>query len=101
MSKIKSKSLIFDESDMTDIKEFNVYYCLSIEELTYDTPKVVIPVVSGQTAYEVTLPTLIPAITEGEYKLGVAAVDTSENISDINVMTSFFDFAPPKAPTWR
>lgn len=100
MSKIVSKKLWFDEADMTGVVSFYVYYARSPEVITYETPHVTIPALPGQTAYEVDLPVMVP-VGEGSYNLGVAAVDEAGNISDIDVMASFFDFTAPTAPKWR
>jgi hypothetical protein len=100
MAKIISKKLIFDELDMSGVASFNIYYAKTPEVITYETPFVTMPMVAGQTAYEVNIPAMVPVL-EGEYNLGIAAVDGSGNISDIDVLTSFFDFTPPAAPKWR
>jgi hypothetical protein len=100
MSKITSKKYIFDELDLTDVVSFNVYYLKDSIDITYDTPFVSIPVVAGQTAYEVDIPSMVP-IGEGTYSMGVAAVDDAGNISDIDIMSDFFDFTAPSAPKWR
>jgi hypothetical protein len=100
MAKIVSKKLWFDQLDMTDVKFFNIYYVKAPTPVTYDTPKVVITAVPGQTAYEVDVPLMVP-IGEGTYNLGVSAVDSGGNISDIDVMTRPFDFTAPVAPKWR
>lgn len=100
MAKIVSKKLWFDMTNMTDIAFFNIYYVLAPAAITYDSPKVVVTAIPTQTAYEVDVPLMVP-IGEGTYNLGVAAVDTAGNISDIDVMTRPFDFTAPGAPKWR
>lgn len=100
MSKIVSKTLWFDEVDPTDIKYYNVYFVKVPESITYDSPKIVMTAVATQTAYQVDIPAMVP-LGEGTYNLGVAAVDSAGNISDIDVMTSPFDFTAPPAPKWR
>lgn len=100
MSKIGSRKLWFDQADMTDVVSFNIYYCQAPAVVGYETPRVVVPAVPGQAAYSVDLPTMVP-IAEGNYNLGVAAVDSAGNISDIDVMSSFFDFTAPAKPKWR
>ena len=98
MAKIKKVTITFDEVDMTGVMKFKVYYdIVALNELS---PFVEIPAVSGQTAYPVEFPTMIP-IGEGTYNLGVVAVDEAGNESDMDVMSSFFDFTPPGKPTWR
>ena len=98
MSKLVTKTLQFDADGIEGIKGFNVYYCKEVEgPLNYEKPFVFIPVVVGKTAYSLVLPGTT-GMTDGSYILGVAAVDTEGNISDISAVTYFFDFTPPKKP---
>ena len=98
--KIVSTTLFFDESDLAGVKEFYVYYEDFPTTVTYDSPKLVIPAVIGQTAYPVRFPADI-SLDEGSHNLGVAAADDAGNISDIDVMTYFFDQTAPQKPVWR
>jgi hypothetical protein len=101
MSKIISKTLMFDAPEvMTDVAAFNVFF--SKDALTYDSPSVNIPAVSGQEEYAVTIPGPGIIITEGTYNIGVAAVDAAGNQSDIEQISFPFDLtAPPKPENLR
>ena len=98
MAKIKKVVLTFDEADLTDVVEFRVFY--DQNSITESSPFVTIPVVAGQTAYVLELPTAVP-VTEGTFNLGVIAVDDAGNESDMDVLTRFFDFVAPAKPKWR
>lgn len=98
MAKIKKVTVTFDESELTDVAGFKVYY--DRESISEASPFLTVAVIPAQTAYNLELPTAIP-ITDGTYNLGVVAVDNAGNESDMDVMTRFFDFTPPKKPVWR
>jgi hypothetical protein len=98
MAKIKKVTLTFDEADLTGVAGFRIYY--DTAPIGDTSPFVAIPMVLGQTAYDVILPTVIP-LTDGTYNLGVVALDESGNESDADVMTRPFDFTPPAKPVWR
>jgi hypothetical protein len=71
--------------------------------LTDESPFVEIPVVSTQTQYDLTFPDLVPVVLEyeGEWNLGIVAVDDEGNESDMDVINPFFDFVAPAKPVWR
>jgi len=98
MAKIKKVIITFDETDLTDVVGFKVFYDIAI--INESSPFLTVSVIPAQTAYNLELPTAIP-ITDGTYNLGVVAVDNAGNESDMDVMTRFFDFTPPKKPVWR
>jgi hypothetical protein len=98
MAKVKTVTLTFDESDLTDIVEFRVFY--DVNAINDKSPYISVPVVAGQTAYEIELPTAVP-VTDGSWTLGVIAVDDAGNESDMDTITRFFDFIPPAKPVWR
>lgn len=98
MAKIKKATITFDEADLTDVVEFRIYYAQTA--IGESSPFVTISVVQGQTAYPVEFPTAVP-VTEGQYNIGVAAVDDAGNESDMDVISPFFDFTPPAKPVWR
>lgn len=98
MAKIKKVVLTFDETDLTDVVSFKVFY--DVAAISEISPFVPINVVAGQTAYNVEFPTLVP-VTDGLYNLGVVAVDDAGNESDMDVISRFFDFVAPHAPKWR
>ena len=100
MAKIKKVTMTFDQADLTDCVKFRVYY--NKAELGAESPFVEIPVVQGQTAYDVVFPDAVPVtMEEGSWNLGVSAVDDEGNESDMDVITPFFDFIPPAKPAWR
>lgn len=99
MAKIKKVTLTFDEADLTSVAGFKIYY--DVVAINENSPSVVIPMVSGQTAYDVLLPVVVP-LTDGTYNLGVCALDESGNETDMDVLTRPFDFTPPPGkPVWR
>jgi hypothetical protein len=96
MSRIKRWKLSFDYPFTTEvIMKFNIYY--SKIPVNYESPRIEIPAVEGQTTYEVDIPAQIP-ISDGQYQLGVSAVDIPGNESDIVVIDYFFKFIVPLAP---
>lgn len=103
MAKIKKVTCTFDAADLADFVNFRVYY--RQEAYTEDTegvPYIEIPVVPGKTAYDVVFPTAIPVtMEEGQWQLGVTAVDDAGNETDMDVINPFFDFIPGQKPVWR
>jgi hypothetical protein len=99
MAKVKKVTLVFDEASLEDVASFHVYY--DTAEINDASPFVNIPVVADLLVYDVEFPTLVPVL-DGNYNLGVCAVDAVGNEGDMDVITYFFDFTPPKAkPVWR
>lgn len=99
MARIKKVTLTFDETDLTSVAGFKIYY--DVVPLNDNSPSVSIPVEVGKTSYDVILPTIIP-LTDGTYNLGVCALDEAGNETDMDVLTRPFDFTPPPGkPTWR
>ena len=94
MSKIISKRIRWTASPSNDVVKHIVFLTNATDTLTYDSTQV-----------EVEMPTTeynfpgVFAIQEGNYKVGVAAVDSYGNISDITEIESFFDLTPPMSPT--
>ena len=99
MSKIVSKKISWNDANIAQegVVSFNLYYAKP-GPATYDSPKVNVPVVEGQTAYELDIPAQVP-IEEGQYEIGVSALDAAGNESDIAVLDYFFDFTAPGTPT--
>lgn len=102
MAYIKKQTLEFDApAVMTDVANFKLYYGKESDGLlTYNSVFVNIPVVPSQVTYQVVIPDMIP-ITEGSWNLGVASEDAAGNISDMDLLTGFFDFTAPPAPNWK
>lgn len=100
MGSIKKKVFQFEMPSVVsleDVTQFNIYY-VKDGTVDYNSPKVTIPVVSGQTLYSVILPDQMP-VTDGQYQVGVASEDSAGNLSDIAVLDYFFDFIAPVAPS--
>ena len=100
MGLIKQKTFLFEMPTVLstqDVVSYNIYY---VKEGTvdYNSPKVTIPAVSGQTLYSLVLPDSVP-VTDGQYQIGVASEDAAGNISDIAKLDYFFDFVSPTAPS--
>lgn len=89
----------FDEADLTGVANFKLYYVLAPATPVYTSPFVAIPVVAGQTAYEVDLPTEIPGLAAGTYNIGISAINSSGDESDIDVISVPLVSPPP--PKWR
>lgn len=100
MAKVKTATLTFDEADLTDVVSFRVYYSQGDAGVSYKSPFITIPVVAGQTEYPVEFPTTVP-VTDGQWNLGVSALDDMGNESDMDAISPFFDFIPPAKPVWR
>jgi len=100
MSKLVSKTLSWDDTVISTqgVVGFYVYYVKG-GTVNYTSPKIgPIPIVTGQTTYSVSIPSVLP-LTEGAYELGVSALDAAGNESDIAVLDpSPFDFTAPTAP---
>ena len=98
MSKIVSKNFSWDDANIASqgVVSFNVYYVKG-GAVDYASPKVSVAVVAGQATYTLAVPAQLP-LTEGQYQLGVSALDAAGNESDIAVLNSPFDFTAPTAP---
>ncbi len=100
MASIKKKTFQFEMPTVVSLEgvsQFNIYYVQG-GTVSYDSPKVTIPAVSGQTLYSVIRPDQMP-VTDGQYQIGVASEDDAGNLSDIAVLDYFFDFVAPTAPS--
>jgi hypothetical protein len=97
MAKIINKKLTWTASDSTDVVGHNVYIRTGINTLTYDDLKlyVVMPTV------EVSLPDGFPGfpLFDGDFMIGISAVDDWGNESDIVSIARPFDFIAPNVPT--
>ena len=95
MAYVQPKKVTWVNSSSTDVVEHRIYVVgetATIDPIntTYDT--VPIP----ESEYE--MPGIF-TISDGNYKVGVAAVDSAGNISNVTEKVFFFDFSPPQAPT--
>jgi hypothetical protein len=99
MAKIIKKKLVFDAPEITDdVDSFNIYYALKDDGVNYDSPKLNIPFIDGQSSYEIEIDGVTMPISEGSYEIGVSSVDGYGNESDIEAVTYFFDLTPPPVP---
>lgn len=107
MARIKKVALNFDMENLVGVYGFRVYYWQG--EFDWNRQEIPeaelpshidIPLVTGQIAYLIELPTMIN-LAEGTWSLGVCAIDASGNEGDIDIITGFFDFTPPGKPIWR
>ncbi len=98
MARIKKVVLSFDMLELTGVFGFRVYYYQG--DWNEESPFIDIPLVAGQTAYDLEFPTLIN-LAEGTWNLGVCALDEAGNEGDMDVLNRFFDFTPPGKPIWR
>ena len=100
MAKVTDKFFNWGPSTAADLATYKVYAARTGEGISYDTPAVevgnVTRVYIGALANQGYEP-LVNA--EGEYDLGVSAVDNMGNESDIVILYAVpLDFVPPVAP---
>lgn len=96
MAKVRTRRLSWNASPDTDIVSYKVYVAKEGTTLDYSSVNVT------ATGLFVDIPSAFPAgtfATPGNYQLGVAAVDSQENESDMAVLVSPFDFVAPRPPT--
>lgn len=97
MAKIEPKTISWNPSESTDVTGYKVYYKPDDgNPFGYDAPRI------ETQATEVQAPHDFPADAfseEGDYLIGVSAVDGAGNESDITEVTHPFDLTPPEAPT--
>jgi hypothetical protein len=99
MARIIGKKVKWINSTSTDVVATRIYICKQAETLSYDSPHVSV----AAPATEYTLPGAFTNLTtEGNYKVGLSAVDANSNESDIIPATGkvfFWDLTAPVAPT--
>jgi hypothetical protein len=96
--KLATVKKYFDEADLTNVDHFNFYYVTFPAIPDYTSPSAKIPVVAGQTKYEVDLPGEFN-LPVGVYNIGISAADASGNETDIDVIE--VPLAVPTAPKWE
>lgn len=97
MARIEPKTISWNKSESSDVQKYRVYYKPADgTPFGYDAPRIETQVT------EVQAPEDFPEGTfdlEGDYLIGVSAVDSMGNESDIVEVTHPFDLNPPKPPT--
>lgn len=88
-----SGKIAWDPSTSADVVGYRVFYSLSGEAPTYDSPFVDVGPVT-----EVALPLPGFPLFEGDVTFGIAAVDAVGNVSDLTPITVPLDEVAPAAP---
>lgn len=94
--KVVTRKVQWNPVTVPDLKGYNLYYASGSAVLDHNAPFVYVGNVT-----EVVITDVIPAAINwnGDYTLGVSAVDNVGNESNIAAGTSFFDFQAPPSPT--
>jgi len=99
MAKIITRRAQWNPVNVPDLKGYNLYY----QQVTPEkqTADYLSPFVFVGNVTEVVITDVITGSSswEGEYSLGITAVDNVGNESGMAVATSFFDFVAPPTPT--
>lgn len=95
MAKIITKKIRWNPSESADVQSHNVYVCPDSQPMTYETPHASV----AMPTCEYILPGMFNMGTEGNFKLGISAVDGMGNESDQVVTTAPFDFVAPLPPS--
>lgn len=97
MSKVFSKTIKWDPSDDVDVVSHRVYVVQGTEDPTYEDLNVTV----NMPKTELLVPDEFPGfpLSDGDYTIGIVAVDDWGNESDMEVATHPFDFIAPSAPT--
>jgi len=92
--RIVSKQITWSPAMATDVVAQRVYY--DSAPLDYNAPFIEV----GSATNSVLVPDDFPvgSLTEGDYNIGVTALDAWGNESDMAQKTFFFDFTAPDAP---
>ena len=98
MSKVITKNVTWTASTSPDVVAHKVYWCPEAEDLGYESDNVL--VVMPKTNLVLPDEALSFPVEEGNFKIGITAVDDVGNESDMAELVSLpFDFAAPDAPT--
>ena len=94
MARIVKRKISWDASTADDVEKYRVYWEEAPTVPTYASPHV------ETTETFIVIPDDAPSFPtkEGDYVIGVSAVDKVGNESDINTVTAPFDFTAPDAP---
>jgi len=94
MAKVIKRRISWTASDSPDVVKYRVYWEAAPNIPSYSSPHVEV------TKNELIIPDEVPDFPtqEGDYVIGVSAVDDVGNESDISTVTAPFDFTAPNAP---
>lgn len=97
MAKVFNKKIMWDASIDTDVVSHKVYIVQGTNAPTYEDLNVTV----AMPKTELTVPDEVPnfPLYDGDYTIGIVAVDDWGNESDMEVATHPFDFIAPIAPT--
>lgn len=97
MSKIFSRTIKWNPSTDADVVSHRVYIVQGTEEPDYTDLNVTVNMPKAQLV----VPDEFPGfpLYDGDYTIGIVAVDDWGNESDMAVATHPFDFIAPSAPT--
>ena len=95
MSFIVTKTIKWTVSTSPDVAKHRVFVVKDTDTINYNSPYEDVDM--PETSLE--LPSNFDMSVEGNYKIGLCAIDDTGNMSDIVEITDFFDFNPPLAPT--
>jgi hypothetical protein len=97
MARVEPKTISWNPSESSDVEKYRVYYKADdSSSFQYTDPYI------ETTETQVTAPDDFPDGTfsqEGDYLIGVSALDAMGNESDITEVVHPFDLVPPMAPT--
>lgn len=96
MANIKKTQISWTKSGSTDVVGYKIYYVPEGEILNYSSLNVSVGDVD-----HVTIPDDVPGfpLIDGNYQIGLTAVDDVGNESDFIIKTVPFDLVAPDAPT--
>ena len=96
MAKIIKKKIKITPSEVPDLVAHRVYVAFAIEEVTYDSPMVEVPM----PKLELVIPDEFPGfpLNDTNYKIGVSGVDDMGNEGDMTIIEAPFDFDAPPVP---
>lgn len=96
MAKVRQYQISWTKSDSSDVVGYKIYYIPEGEVLNYGSPNVSVGDVDT-----IIIPKDIPAfpLIDGNYQIGLTAVDDVDNESDFIIQTCPFDLVAPNAPT--
>lgn len=96
MAKVKEYQISWTPSESIDVVGYKIYYLPEGEELNYGSPSVTVGNVNS-----VTIPADVAdfPMIDGNYQIGLTAVDDSGNESDIISKTVPFDLVAPAVPS--
>lgn len=101
MARAAEKLFFWEASSAADVETYLVYVEPEATPVTYDSPSTAVGLVTSVDLGELANSGFAPLVNaEGNFNLGVSAVDGAGNESDIAVLTAVpLDFVPPTPPT--